>query len=303
MPHLAEATLARINEVMLADQGASFREALGRLMPLMDDAYRGKGDKYRRHLGASLIGRDCPRELWYGFRWTQVKQLDPRLLRLFNRGHLEEARFIAMLEIIGAELWYVTEDGGQFKFSHHNGHFGSALDCVVRGLPELPPTAVANAEFKTASGKMFAKVKKGGVEAEKPEHYIQMQICMHKMKLPFSLYMVVNKDNDDLYAEIITYKPEVAEQYIDRAGMIITAEEPPQMIHPSPGWFGCKFCDYIGICKKGEPVEKNCRTCAFSIAHIEDGKPAWECIKMCDAIENKETASEGCDAYAKIKGL
>jgi hypothetical protein len=28
------------------------------------------GDGFREHLGASLIGKDCERALWYDFRWV-----------------------------------------------------------------------------------------------------------------------------------------------------------------------------------------------------------------------------------------
>lgn len=62
-------------------------------------------DGHRSHLGASLIGGECKRKLWYIFRWCKAEQFEGRILRLFNRGHLEEDRFIKYLEGIGAEVW------------------------------------------------------------------------------------------------------------------------------------------------------------------------------------------------------
>lgn len=59
------------------------------------------GDEPRSHLGASLIGDDCQRKLWYQFRWITISHPEPRLKRLFNRGHLEEDRFIDYLRGIG----------------------------------------------------------------------------------------------------------------------------------------------------------------------------------------------------------
>ena len=44
----------------------------------------------RAHLGASMIGRECNRALWYGFRWATVPNFPGRVLRLFKRGHDEE---------------------------------------------------------------------------------------------------------------------------------------------------------------------------------------------------------------------
>lgn len=62
-------------------------------------------DGHRNHLGASIIGRECTRQLWYIFRWVKEAEFDGRMQRLFNRGHKEEARFIEWLEAIGCEVW------------------------------------------------------------------------------------------------------------------------------------------------------------------------------------------------------
>ena len=82
---------------------------------------------HRKHLGASLIGRDCSRFLWYVFRWVKHEKHDGRKQRLFNRGHREEARFIEWLEGIGCTVYaydlesdplmFVVESGEYFKKS------------------------------------------------------------------------------------------------------------------------------------------------------------------------------------------
>lgn len=82
----------------------------------------------RHHLGGSLIGRKCKRELWYSFRWAQPPEFEGRMLRLFNRGHREEDRFVEWLRSIGVEhypfqpvdyvLAYHDGSGAYCKFSH-----------------------------------------------------------------------------------------------------------------------------------------------------------------------------------------
>lgn len=292
---IAEKTLAAIEAAMSADGGAQFRLNCKELLPKMEDAYRGKDDAFRSHLGASMIGRDCPRELAYGFRWAGEKKVEPRVQRLFQRGHLEEARFLAMLKLIpNIQLWYETEEGGQFRLSDHGGHFGSALDGVAIGIPDIPDGTPCYTEFKTSAKKGFDKLVKGGMQNEKYEHYVQCQICMHKMGLPFTLYMVVNKDDDDLYAEIIQYDQEIAERYIQRAGSIIYCTELPPKTSESRTWFKCKWCDWHPICHDGKPVLRNCRTCAYSRPET-DG--SWTCGKGCGEIGDKSTASQGCGQY------
>lgn len=77
------------------------------------DAYcvRTYDGGHRKHLGASLIGRDCKRFLWYVFRWCRRSPTDGRRQRLFNRGHREEDRFIEWLEGIGFKIWFENYKG------------------------------------------------------------------------------------------------------------------------------------------------------------------------------------------------
>lgn len=287
----AEKTLALIDQCIEADDGATFRQNLEKIIPKMEDAYRGPSSPFRRHLGASLIGRDCSRELWYSFRWAIKKKIPAKLQRLFNRGHLEEARFIAMLQMAGIEIWYETEDGGQFKFSDVDGHFGSSLDGVVRGVPDLPAMDIpAYAEFKTSGDKAFQKVKKNGVRDEKYEHFVQMQVCMYEMNLPWALYMMVNKNDDELHAEVIQAEPEVAKRYIDRARGIIYSDQALPKVHDSPGWWKCKFCDARPVCHLDQVPEINCRTCAHATPET-DG--SWSC-RLNNADIYRDAMYTGC---------
>jgi hypothetical protein len=59
---------------------------------------------HRNHLGASELGEECWRKLWYGFRWVKQEVFDGRMLRLFNVGHSAEPRFITYLRGVGFEV-------------------------------------------------------------------------------------------------------------------------------------------------------------------------------------------------------
>lgn len=293
MVQLATQTLAIIQAAIEKDQGASYRQMLGTILPKMEDAYRGEEDPFRSHLGASVIGKDCSFELWLGFRWTMQSKFPERILRLFNRGHLEEAHFVAMLIISGFQIWYETEDGGQFRISDHGGHFGSALDSVVQGLPELPAGESAYGEFKTHNDKSFKKLQKEGVVKSKPQHYTQMLVCMKKSSLKYGLYMAVNKNDDELYAEIITYEDTTPSYALKKAHDIIFTDQAPSRISDSPGWFECKFCDKSPICHGSDPIEINCRTCCHSTP-TPNGK--WHC-EFHNAFLDKQEQMQGCSSH------
>jgi len=275
--YLATKTILAIEEAIQADQGAAFRGWLGKVIPHMGDAYRTDEFPFRSHLGASGIGQDCPRKIWYGFHWTTEAKHDGRLLRLFNRGHLEEARFIAALLTIGAEVYQQDENGNQFRIHDAAGHFGGSGDGIVVNIPDLEAGVKALCEFKTSAEKPFLEIEKKGCRESKFEHYVQMQVYMRKMGLTVALYMVVNKNNDKLYGEIIPFNPEIADAYIDRGVKLVWTENPPEKISQSPGWWKCRFCDDHAVCHKGKAPARNCRTCVH-------GKPKgdghWHCTNL-----------------------
>lgn len=298
-PILATKTLAKIEDYLERDQGAKFRSILGTLIPNNEDAFRATDESFRSHLGASLIGRDCPREVWYRFRWVKKAKFSGRMLRLFNRGHLEESRFVALLLMIDCEVWQYDNNGKQFRVSSANGHFGGSLDSVLRGCPDLDPAVPILGEYKTHNQKSFDALMKEGVRQSKFEHFIQSQIYMKGQSLSWALYTAINKNNDALYMELIPFDREQADMYWDRAHILIQSTTPPQKINESPGWFKCKMCDLNSICHFNGEVERNCRTCTY--ANV-GGAGSWVCSHK---VKNLSTDEQiiGCNDYLKLTTL
>lgn len=285
MPILADKTVAAIDAAIEQDGGAAYRVLLRAALEEVPDAFSPKNDSFRKHLGASMIGRPCAREIWYGWHWVRKPSFSGRMLRLFNRGHLEEARFIALLRLIGVTVWNVDEKGKQFRISGCGGHFGGSLDSVLRGIPEMPDIPVLG-EYKTHNTKSFANLKSEGVMKAKWEHYVQMNVYASAHALTHSLYLAVNKDTDELYGEIVPLDREVAERYHNRAKLIIDSPEPPDRINANSSWYQCKFCDHSTGCHSFTYPEVNCRTCAHSTPK-EDGW--WGC-------ERGRVVSPECEA-------
>jgi hypothetical protein len=296
----ASKTLKAIDDAIAADQGGAYRQHLQRVLPHIGDAYRGTEDGFRSHLGASVLGQECGRAIWYGFRWFTKPKFSGRILRLFNRGHLEEGRVIAALLTIGVQIFQQDEHGKQFRISDIGGHFGGSGDGVAIGLPDLPSGTAALLEFKTHNDKSFAKLEKEGVRGAKFEHWVQMQTYMSKMGIPVALYVAVNKNDDNLWMELVYLDSASAEQFRDRARTIILLRQPPARISESPGWFACKWCDHAPVCHKKAAPEKNCRSCMHSEAR-EDG--TWRCMNPGaeELVLSKEMQAVGCGAYEAHK--
>lgn len=304
-------TIRRIEQMTTKDQGAKFREWLGKVIPHMSDAYRGEEDGHRSHLGASVLGGECARAIWYGFRWATKPTFPGRVIRLFNRGHLEEARFIALLLMIGCEVYQQDAQGKQFRISFAHGHGGGSGDGVAIGVPDLPPSTAALCEFKTHGEKSFIELAGKleewrkyvdgtglftgqGVRSAKFEHYVQMQVYMRKMGLAAALYVAVNKNTDDIYAEIIPLNAELADQFIERGEKLVWMATAPDKINPSPGFYKCRFCDHNPICHKGKLPPVNCRTCAHSAPMADSSE--WYCMQVKAPI-SKELQLKGCSHH------
>src|SRR5690554_2079861 len=113
---------------------------------------QAKNEKRRGYLGASSAGADCLRALWYSWRFCGQETFNSRMLRLFRRGHREEAWFVEMLRGMGAEVWDVNPaTGEQWEISDFAGHFRGHADGVAR----FPDGMVALLEFKTYNDKRF----------------------------------------------------------------------------------------------------------------------------------------------------
>lgn len=253
-------------------------------------------DGKRTHLGASVLGDDCMRAVWFSFHWADKEQFEGRMLRLFNRGHHQEEIFADLLRGIGATVWTADANGKQFRISEFGGHFGGSADGVAINLPNLPapylPGTPVLLEFKTHNDKSFKALEKGGVREAKPKHFKQLQLYMHKLELKLCLYMAVNKNDDALYFELIHYDEQVGIQLLNRAQTIIFGDGLPPRISESPSWFACKFCSMKGVCFKFKEPDQNCRTCAHSRPE-QDG--TWSCRFNYPEIDTQPKV--GCDKY------
>jgi hypothetical protein len=214
------------------------------------------------------------------------------ILRLFDRGHLEEARFVKWFRDAGITVWDETEGGGQFRISDCDGHFGGSLDGVCKGIPDLDPEEPCLVEFKTHGNKSFQQLLIKKVEVAKPEHYAQMNIYMGKMDLKWALYAAINKNTDELYLELISFDKQNYQRHMARAVGIIQAVFPPPKISESPGWWRCRLCSYKEVCHKDRCPEINCRTCYHSTP-IAGGM--WDCTAHPGyPPETTEQQSVGC---------
>lgn len=273
--------------------------------------------EHRNHLGASEIGHPCAAKVWGKFRWLKLEKHSGRMLRLFERGHLEESRFVLILRGIGFEVRDVADNGEQFRIVGVDGHFGGSLDAIAKAPAryQIPDEIIIVNEYKTHGEKSFTKLagpkdKNGdgrkfvtgthGVRVAKPVHFSQMCSYGRAYGYKFALYVAVNKDTDEIYFEIVPLDFLHADDLFRKADSVIHSQEQPAKIAQTETFFECKYCHLSGICFHGELPEKNCRSCVFAVA-AEEGE--WECSNFDNSGVmglSPELIKTGCDQWRAI---
>jgi len=207
---------------------------------------RSRGEKKRDYLGASLLGEECDRKIWYTYNRVAVIP-SPRLQRIFDMGNIIEDYLINLLIESGLEVWDKRPDGKQWGFE--DGPIKGHCDGVIQGIPESSKPHLL--EIKSAKNSRFNEMKKKGIQSSNYQYYIQAQVYALKLKLDKILFIVYNKDTSELYKERIDAEPILAEGMIKKGKEIVAMKEPPERAYHSATFYKCKWCDHREECWNG----------------------------------------------------
>jgi hypothetical protein len=166
-------------------------------------------------------------------------------LRTFAIGNCLEDLIAEWMMLAGFDLRTKDENGEQFGFSIADGKIAGHMDGIIYGFPpELKQKEFASAakqsrpgsawlwEAKTMSNKSWNDTAKRGVLVSKPIYYAQVQLYMAYLNLDENpcVFTALNKDNSELYHELISFDSEAAQRYSDRAVQIIKAAENNELL-------------------------------------------------------------------------
>lgn len=261
----------------------------------------------RGYLGASIIGDNCERKLWMGFRWTKRGFIEAAGLRRINDGHRGEQVVADLLRMVsGVDLSTEKEPGAQHSFEALGGHFRGNADGLISGLLQDPDTLHVW-ECKVVNELKFKKLatlkSKNEDEALKNWDYVyyaQAQIYMHFFDAPRHYLTVASPGVRDIISVHTTYVREEAEMFIEKARRVIFSPKPAGKISQDAAWHECKYCTFHGICHEDEmPRQKSCRTCLHSTPMKTGG---WKCeLRNIDLDINAQ--QKGCEEHLFIPNL
>jgi len=256
----------------------------------------------RGHLGFSVIGDEDEHKLWMNFHWCLPSTFSGRMLRLFDLGNRIEDQVIENIRDSGLyDVASHDSDGNQVSVSVLGGHFSGSCDALLRRV--LPPPddgLVLLCEIKSANDKRFNQLKKlGSYELWSETYKWQIHCYMGGLGLTKCIVIVVNKNNSEVYTEVIDYDEQVWEKAQERAERVITSTEPPKHGRKSEKDYMLRGESkaYIDIyTRKRFPESVNCRNCAFSKPLVNTHGATWVCTRSGQNLD-LDTQRAGCNDH------
>jgi PD-(D/E)XK nuclease superfamily len=209
----------------------------------------------RQYLGASRLGVACERALQFEYAKAPIdygRDIEGRMLRIFERGHVMEACMVAWLREAGFELHTHNEHGEQFGFSVVDGRLQGHIDGIIVAGPEgfAYPALWEN---KCLGSKSWRELEKNRLAVAKPVYAAQVAIYQAYLKLHENpaIFTAINADTMEIYAEKVPFDAALAQRMSDRAVKVITATQAadllPRAFHDATH-FECRQCPWQDRC-------------------------------------------------------
>jgi len=210
-----------------------------RLTKLIDKYQARDDDAPRDYIGASSIGSDCLRQIWYQFKGMKAEKVPTKFKRTWAIGKTLENLVVEWLVNAGV----CVENNKQTYFATDMPYFQGHFDGII-----LIRKKRAILEIKTAKDASFKIFAKKGLRVWNPQYYAQIQSYMGMSGIDSAYILVLNKDNSDLSDELVTFDANFYEQLLEKARMIHGANIPPPRVGSNALWYQCKMCKFNKVC-------------------------------------------------------
>jgi len=204
------------------------------LKEIIDKYYQEKRkEREKKRFYISDAGK-CPRQIFFKFKKAPCKEMEPRILRIFDQGnyvHLRLMRDLFSLGVVVASEINIppTED------------VGGRADAIVRINDELYLV-----DFKSINS-MILK----GLKEPKEDHILQVQLYLHFFNLKNGILLYEGKDNSEMKEFLVKYDKKIAKKILEDFGRLrINVDKnliPQQLPDFSDNW-QCQYCQFKEIC-------------------------------------------------------
>ncbi len=204
------------------------------LKEIIDKYYQDKrNERDKKRFYISDAGK-CPRQIFFKFKKVPGKEMEPRILRIFDQGNYVHLRLMRDLFSLGVVV--ASEVNIPPKED-----IGGRADAIIRINNELYLV-----DFKSINSMILKNM-----EEPKEDHILQIQLYLHFFNLKKGILLYEGKDNSQIKEFPIEYDKEVVEKILnDFSRLKINVEKnliPQQLSDYSDNW-QCKYCQFKEIC-------------------------------------------------------
>jgi hypothetical protein len=261
----------------------------------------------RNYLGASEIGNDCERYLFYSFRNACKRKISAKGIKAIEDGYLQEdvtiarLRALPFIELVNTDGTF-DKDGkpNQIGFEMLLGHFRGHCDGMIKGLLQAPKTwhvfehKSNDKKFNELKKNIADKGEKDALYHTDSTYYAQAQIYMHAFELERHYLVSCLPGGRDHVSCRTEYKRSYAEMLIEKAKNIIFENWTiPAKTSNKREFFKCGWCQFKGICHDGDFPDVHCKTCRYREC-VDGGKSM--CLAT-DTIIEDSLLNSGCDKH------
>lgn len=217
----------------------------GRLTQIVEQSMNVSRETFRNYIGASSIGSECLRKVWYEYRGVEGAPVSNKLQRTFNVGKRLETLVTDALIDSGMKL--ITPCAQ----NHHLKYFDDDFPFFQGHCDAIWSDEDAVIEIKTARDSSFKIFVNKGLEKWSPAYYAQVQAYMGMSGLKTAYLICLNKDTSELHDEKVEFNPEYYDCLKARAVLVHDADEPLNRVNRSPYFITCRTCKFRDVCHEG----------------------------------------------------
>lgn len=221
------------------------------LKELIDQFYlEQQRDKEQSYFYISDAGK-CPRQIFFKFKNLPRAQMEPRILRIFERGeHMHRNIFNVLYRLkigVATEVSIPSQE-----------MISGRADAIL---------SVNNENYvldiKSMNSMIFRKLA-----SPKEENVYQLQLYMHYFNVPKGILLYIDKDRQDIKEFIIDYNPGMASALLknfEDLKIKIKSDIVPHVLSDHPRNWQCTYCQFKDICRLCDKGETNWSDCKGKI--------------------------------------
>lgn len=206
---------------------------------LIDEFYKAKQENKEKVAFYISDAGKCPRAIWFSMKKYPKKEVDARMMRVFEHGNHTHMRIISVLFSLGLVTAVEVE-------IPENEMIHGRADAIVsiKGEPYV-------VEIKSVNTAKFRK------DEPDIDHIKQIQLYLYFFKIKKGILVYENKDTQELKEFPVSYNENLVKELFSFFNSLkekIDKNLVPEIPKDIEDW-RCEYCPYIEACEKIQEVK------------------------------------------------